>query len=77
MNVVANTVKRHDLAEQVGTAVSELRDEMTKLVTGVSDCQRLGAFGNAISGKDFGAFRTGQGFWIKAEVSGQVNIEAN
>jgi hypothetical protein len=65
LDVVAYTVTRRHLAQQVGAAIAELRYEMPELVSGICNSQRLGSLGDAVAGKYLYTSLARQRVWIQ------------
>ena len=67
--------RAHDLAQQDGAAVAELRHEVAELVAGIGKRNRLGAERDAVARQDRHALRRGQRCGIEAELGGECGVE--
>jgi len=52
LTVTAPAVPPHNLAEQDGTTIAELRDEVAELMSGVYECDRRGALWRLVAGQN-------------------------
>ena len=75
LDVAADAVGVDHLAEQDRAAVTQLRHEMAKLVTGIGHGDRVGAVGQALAGEDFRAFRAFQPVRIEPELERQRPVQ--
>ena len=75
LDIVAHTIAPQDLAQQVGAAVAELRDEMPELVPGIGDGQRLGAHGHQVAGQNRHALLACESFRIQPQAAGEFYIQ--
>ncbi len=75
LDVAADAVLVDHLAQQDGAAIAELRHEMAELVAGIGHRDRVGAVGDAFSGKDLGALRGRQQVRIEAEMEGERPVQ--
>lgn len=71
------TVRCHDLAQQKGAAIAQLRDEVSELMTGIGHGKWLGTLGDTITGEDGGALRRAQRRVRQPECIAQRMIENN
>ena len=77
MDVAAHAVEIDDLAKKKGAAVTQLGDEVAKLVTGVSHGQRFAELGHNVAGKHGDALWRGEPGGIEPELAGEPVVQPN
>jgi hypothetical protein len=65
----------HDLAEQDGAAVAELRHELPELVPGIGHGERIGATRNCLSRENRDPFRPGQRLAVEPQFARQFDVQ--
>ncbi len=72
LNVVTDAVTTNYLSQQIGPSVSELRHEMSILVSGIGLREGLGTRRHKVAGQDIDAFFTLQRNWIQPKLPSQL-----
>ena len=75
LDVATDSVRAHDLAQQDGAAIAQLRHEVAELVAGIGQRDRLGTRRDAITCQDGHTLRRRQRFGIEAELGGERRVE--
>src|SRR5207248_4242882 len=75
LDIMAHVVQVQNLAQQDGASVTELRHEMTELVTGIGRCYRHRIRWKPIAGENRDALRRCQRVGIDAELPGEPAID--
>ena len=69
LDVAARPIESDDLAKKKDAAVTQLRDEVTKLMAGIGHGQRFAELGYGVAGKDGDTLRRGKPGGIEPELS--------
>jgi hypothetical protein len=75
LDVVAHAVTGHHFSQQVGAAVAELRDEMTRTGGRHRPAPEARTLGHAVAGQDLHALCARQCIRIQTQVPGQFHIQ--
>ncbi len=75
LNVATDAVPAHDLAQQDGAAIAQLRHEVAELVAGIGQRNRLGTRRYAVARQDRHTLRRRQRLGIEAELGGESRVE--
>lgn len=67
----------HDLPQQDGASIAQLRDKMPELMPGISKCKRLGSFRNALAGQHLDPVRTFEPMRVKSKMPGEFIVKAD
>ena len=74
LDIVAHAIASYDLAQQVSSAVTELRHKMAELVPGIGHGEWLGAHRHQVAGQDRHPLCACEGVRIEAQLMGQSSI---
>src|SRR5580704_17859450 len=75
LDVATDAVRAHDLAQQNGAAIAQLRHEVPELVPGIGERDRLGTRRDVVARQDDHTLRRRQRFGIEAELGGERRVE--